>query len=79
MSRSRKKTPICGITTAESEKEDKRYCNRKMRRKSKSILKYTQDQDKLPIDKNEIMNVWDMAKDGRQEFDPEEHPEIMRK
>lgn len=33
MSRSRKRTPVCGMTTAHSEKEDKRRANRKLRRR----------------------------------------------
>ncbi|MDO5058510.1 MAG: hypothetical protein Q4D82_01040 [Neisseria sp.] len=38
MSRSRRKTPIRGVTAAESEKQDKRFANRAFRRKEKMAL-----------------------------------------
>lgn len=58
MSRSRKKTPICGHTLKESEKEDKKLWHRAWRRKQKQT-------DEL-IDKREVSNVWSMSKDGKQ-------------
>jgi len=62
MSRSKKKTKITGITTAESEKEDKQEANRKLRRKTKEILK--QGKEELPKLK-EVSNVWSFSKDGK--------------
>ena len=78
MSRSRKKTPITGITTAESEKKDKRLANRSERRINKWLLKYYQDEAKLRA-KREVSNVWGMDKDGKQRFDPTKYPQLMRK
>ena len=65
MSRSRKKTPITGITTARSEKQDKRLANRKLRRKTRQVLR-CQDLDGwvLPV-LREVSNVWCMDKDGK--------------
>jgi hypothetical protein len=39
MSRSRRHFPACGITTARSEKEDKRIHNRRFRHRIKQALK----------------------------------------
>ena len=84
MSRSRKKHPICGITTAKSEKEDKRIMNRALRHKANSSLK-NKDLEKLEnyieLKKDEIMNVWSMAKDGRQRIrkSSEYYKKAMRK
>ena len=78
MSRSKKKNPFCGHTTAKSEKEDKRIANRKDRRVNKEILKTDQDDSKLKST-NETSNVWSMDKDGKQRFDPERNPKEMRK
>ena len=63
MSRSRKKTPIFGITTARSEKEDKRIANRKLRRVVKQELAREPD-GVLPV-LREVSNVWSMEKDGK--------------
>lgn len=63
MSRSSKKTPKIGITTAETEKENKRQANRKFRRVIKTKLK--KGEVELPLTK-EISNVWLFDKDGKQ-------------
>jgi hypothetical protein len=63
LSRSRKKTPITGITTARSEKQDKRLANRKLRRKTRQALR-CRDLDVLPV-LREVSNVWCMDKDGK--------------
>jgi hypothetical protein len=79
MSRSRRKTPITGITTAESEKKDKRIANRNLRRTSRTaIQKQDSDEIALPI-LREVRNVWGMQKDGKQFFDSKKHPKLMRK
>lgn len=78
MSRSRKKTPVCGMSTAKSEKQDKRLANRKDRRKNKEILGTTQDDANL-LPKKAISNVAEMDKDGKHRFDPEKHQGLMRK
>ena len=62
MSRSRKKTPVHGITTAASEKEDKRDANRKFRRKTKQqVDKCEENLSEL----REISNIWSFGKDGK--------------
>jgi NCAIR mutase (PurE)-related protein len=77
MSRSRKKEPFSGITTAKSEKEDKRIFNRIFRRQNKQILS-TSSEEKLKEVK-EVINPWNMDKDGKTRFDPDKHPDEMRK
>ncbi len=62
MSRSKRKTPITGITTCESEKQDKRKANRKLRRKTREEIK--KGNDTLPL-LREVSNVWDFGKDGK--------------
>jgi hypothetical protein len=67
MSRSRKKNPITGVTTAKSEKSDKVIMNRRLRRRTKHVLfNYDEEKDEyiLPV-KHDVMNQWSMAKDGR--------------
>jgi hypothetical protein len=76
MSRSRRKNPICGNAKAESEKEDKQRANRVFRRREKDAIRKRKDP---PEDINEVITDWDMAKDGKQRFDPERWPEGMRK
>lgn len=62
MSRSRKKHPICGVTTAKSEKEDKTLARRRLRKKIKTF-----DVDGAVVPhKNMAGNPWTMAKDGKQ-------------
>ena len=66
MSRSRKKVAITGLTTSESEKFDKILIHRKIRRKSKEILRDIETADeKLIPDNRDVSNVWAMAKDGK--------------
>ena len=77
MSRSRRKAPICGITKAESEAEDKARSARKLRRK---VRQADLDGDEvLPQNPREVFNTWSMGKDGKRRFDPDERPELMRK
>jgi hypothetical protein len=71
MSRSRRKTPKAGITTADSEKQDKRLANRDLRRKVR--------QGKLDLRVRDVSNGWSFDKDGKQRFDPKKHPKEMRK
>lgn len=84
MSRSRKKHPICGITTCKSEKQDKRIINRIIRHKVKAAFKHS-DVEKLEEfiepKKDEIMDVWGMGKDGRQrvEKDSPYYKKVLRK
>ena len=48
MSRSRKKHPFCGMTTATSEKYDKRLANRSLRRRVRVVLSADIEADVLP-------------------------------
>ena len=79
MARSRRHTPIASITTAASEKQDKRQANRIHRSAARSIVKRDTDPDAtvLPI-LREVSDEWSMAKDGRSWFG---HyiPKLMRK
>ena len=79
MSRSYKYTNISAITTAQSEKQDKRLANRRFRRISKHRVKI--DAEPL-IDLNEISDIWDFQKDGKRYFFPDEakkFPKLFRK
>jgi hypothetical protein len=78
MARSRKKTPICGITTARSEKQDKRLANRKVRRAVNQALTTSLELEVLPH-RRELTNPWTMAKDGKTWFDADRFPEELRK
>ena len=79
MSRSRRSFPACGITTARSEKQDKRIYNRRFRHRSKqSLVAFDPEADVLPV-LRELSNVWSMTKDGKMIFDPQKYPKLMRK
>ena len=78
MSRSRKHTPITGVTPAPSEKADKRHTNRVLRRDVRQRLAGGADETDLPR-RREILDPDSMAKDGKTWFDPAERPEAMRK
>ncbi len=75
MTRSRRKQPICGITKAKSEKQDKRRACRVLRRENKVRLRAGNELMTV----REASDIWDMAKDGKRPFDPEAFPEGMRK
>jgi len=79
MSRSHRKNPICGITTARSEKQDKREYNRRFRRAIKQALRhFDPESDVLPI-LREYSDPWAMDKDGKHRFCPKTYPHLMRK
>lgn len=78
MSKSRRNRPHCGITTAASEKDDKRRSNRRVRHRNAQILAVTGDGDSLKH-LRVLSDPWVMCKDGKQRFDPREHPQLMRK
>ena len=65
MSRSFPKTKIFGITTAETEKKDKRRWNRVFRKVSKNLIRL--DKEAL-VKIRDVTNVWDGAKDGKQYY-----------
>ena len=62
MSRSRRKNPIRGNTTAESEKHSKLKANRKLRRLTKETLKNRKEV--LPL-LREVSDKWNFEKDGK--------------
>jgi len=68
MSRSRRHTPITGFA-GKSEKTDKVLMHKKLRQQSKQILQKQEDLDEaiFPIE-DEVMDKWNMAKDGKQYF-----------
>lgn len=62
MSRSRKKTPVVPITTATTEKEEKRDANRRLRRVIRE--KVRNGEEDLPGIR-ELSDVWNFSKDGK--------------
>ena len=69
MSRSRKQTPISGITTAKSEKDDKRILHGKLRARLrgavKKMLLEQSSEEYISPKYDEVHNKWSMAKDGK--------------
>ena len=79
MTRSRRKHPIIGFTMAESDKWWKQLSSRRLRRKvRRAIRRGWYDMAKWLCGK-EVTSLWDSPKDGKHPFDPEKHPECMRK
>ncbi len=79
MSRSYRHVPVCGITMARSEAEDKRRAHRRLRVWTRALL----DQPDLDVVScptlRDVSDPWTMAKDGKQRFDPQQHPKLIRK
>ncbi len=75
MSRSKKKIKIRGITTAISEKQDKRMANKKLRRGVNQKVKIGNEE--LP-ELREVSNVWSFDKDGKR-YDHEMSVKDLRK
>lgn len=75
MSRSRKKTPIVGITTAETEKKNKLEANRKLRRLNR-IKIHKEDFDLFQL--REISNVWGFDKDGKRYLKKPDRKDLMK-
>jgi hypothetical protein len=78
VSRSKKKTPVEGITGARSEKQDKRLYNRRYRRTCKQAVHVSPERELMPH-LWEYSNPWAMDKDGKVRFDPKLYPKRMRK
>lgn len=64
MSRSRKRTPIAGISGAASEKADKQANHRRERRRVRQVLGVEPEREVLPHTR-ELSNPWVMSKDGK--------------
>ncbi len=65
MSRSVRKTKIFGITTAQTEKQDKRRWNRTFRKVCKKLIRLEKE---APVKMHGVTNIWDGAKDGKQYY-----------
>jgi hypothetical protein len=66
MSRSRRKTPITGITTAKSDGEWKAKAARVLRHRVKHTLESTLTADQFAGKRWDLVNPWDAPKDGKQ-------------
>ena len=75
MSRSYRKTPICGMTTKESDKPFKKTAHKQARR----ALNARDLTNEEPPAQKEYGNPCGAPKDGKQWIDPTRFPEIMRK
>jgi hypothetical protein len=78
MTRSTKKNPVSGHTSASTEKQDKRKNNRKIRKAVRKVLSGDPHAEILPHER-ELTNPWLMDKDGKGRFDPAQFPRGMRK
>jgi hypothetical protein len=78
MSRSRKRTPVWGMSSSSSEKQDKRDYNRRYRHISKQFLHVNPEAELMPH-LRDYSNPWSMSKDGKVRFNPKLYPERMRK
>lgn len=70
MSRSKRKTPIIGLTTARSDKPYKVAEHRKERHAVAAIVKKTADGDDPLLHRSPYGNPWNAPKDGKQMVDP---------
>ncbi len=73
MSRSRRKTPISGITTCRSERDDKKIWHGRWRARERTALAAAPQEalnNHLPTLENQVSDVWSMGKDGKCYFDP---------
>jgi hypothetical protein len=78
MSRSRRKTPIMGHTTAESDHCWKKAAARKLRRRVNQHLTTTFDGDRFAGKRWDLVNPWSSPKDGKR-WIRTPSPESMRK
>lgn len=76
MGKSRRKTPIIGWTKAESDRWYKKLLHGQRRRLVRDAINtgnYEEAEIELPYEE------WATPKDGKQVFNPNKHPELMRK
>ena len=78
MSRSRRRTPICGNTTAHSDHTWKKAVARLVRRRVRQLLRSDPDHFPLAGKRWELVNPWDCEKDGKFWFG-NRRPELLRK
>ena len=91
MSRSTRSSPVCGITTARSEKKDKQLWHRSFRSISRQRLVARLREDPmgegfLDVSFREVSSTWNMAKDGKAWrgdggwwMDPDDPPEVRQR
>lgn len=80
MSRSRRKTPIFGHTSARSEADDKRLWHKRWRSRVRDQLATLGPEgDPLPVHRQAVSSTWDMAKDGKHWFDPRRQREVAER
>ena len=77
MARSRRHTSICAITTAKSEKQDKRLYNRRYRRTIRLRIRQGLWETLPPL--REYSDPCNMDKDGKQWYNRNQFPSYMRK
>lgn len=66
MSRSRRKVPIFGHTTARSEADDKRLWHKRWRsRERDQLASLSPESDPLPVQRQAVSSTWDMCQ-GRE-------------
>lgn len=75
MSRSKRKVPVIGFTTAESEKTYKAAEHRRERRAVRQQVTAKLDEPAPAV----YGNPWKGPKDGKMLFDRDKHPKLMRK
>lgn len=78
MSRSRRKTPISGMTSAESDAQWKAAAARALRHRVKQQLSKELDTNDFPGKRWDLVNPWSSSKDGKGWFG-DRHPKLMRK
>jgi len=78
MSRSHRKTPIAGITTAKSDGAWKAKAARRLRHKVKQELETTLDAHSFAGKRWDAVDPWDAPKDGKQWLGSCD-PRLMRK
>lgn len=80
MSRSLRKTPIFGHTTARSEAHDKRQGHKRLRAGERGQLASVgPETDHVTVDRNAVSSTWDMAKDGKYWFGPSRQREVAER
>jgi hypothetical protein len=74
MARSHKRTPRRGNANG-SDKQDKRWANRRFRQRNRINLQ----KGRPLVILREVSDPWGFQKDGKRRFDPVKHPELLRK
>lgn len=78
MSRSKRKNPIMGITTAESEAWDKAQWHRAHRRAENARL-HSQGDEFIEQSDRDVSDPWRLSKDGKRWWGPAMDSRYMRK